>query len=227
MVPKAAPVPPIAPPLEDDDPRALLRAADAENPAKAKAPVPAKAKAKAKGAGKAKPKGKAAAPASSSGGPPPPPPKAVLPAPVAPPPKPMAVAFEFAMPGSSSGAAPPVGPPPKVARKKSEKRPFKPAIGDGEASFQEYVNPETGNLYSNWMFSCPHHPECFRTRGCHSANTAVHGYLEPVAFLHAWRDTPPGERGHRLTDPSPEAVAGFFNSHHAEIEALWSEFATP
>lgn len=220
MLPGSAPkAPGVAvapvPVLDEEDPRASHRAEDVAK-AKGKAVGPPPKKASGKGAGKAK----AAAAPKASGAPLPPVFPAPLPPPAAAPPVP--AAFEFVPAASSSGAE---RPPKKVRRAKRDL--FIPAIGGGEALYEEYPNAETGVDYQNWQFKCPHHPDCVRTRGVAPRNIKQHGFYEPIAFLHAWRDTPPGPRGHRLTNPSPQAVADFFNAHEPGLAALWTHFATP
>ena len=53
------------------------------------------------------------------------------------------------------------------------------------------------------------------------------GPLQPLAFLHAWRDVlqAPGRehidpRAHRGEAPTLDEVTEFFNKHEAELEAL-------
>jgi hypothetical protein len=144
--------------------------------------------------------------------------------PAAPPPPPADSDDDFA-------PAPPPPPPAKVAPlflggppKRAKRYPKKEgwAIGGGQVFFdKEYVAPVLGaRAYSNWRFVCPHHPDCQRTLGFGVANTRNHGNLEPLAFLHAWRDVPPGPRGHRKTHPEQEAVTAFYHDHLAELQAL-------
>ena len=217
MLPGVAPKAPgvaVAPACEpgEEDPRAAYRAEDI---AKAKAVVPPK-KASGKGAGKAK----AVAAPKASGAPLPP----VLPAPLPPPalPPPVPAPFEFVGAASSSGAERPA----KKARSKKRDK-FKPAIGGGEAYYEEYPDAETGDLYQNWQFLCPHHDNCEKTKGATPRNIKKHGFLQPIAYLHAWRDTPPGPFGHRRTEPDAKDVADFFNENEAALEELFNSFATP
>ena len=224
---KAHPIDP-EPEPDDEDPRAAVRDAEvaaAKAKPKAKAPpVPAK-----KESGKGKGKGKHKKGTSSGGGtgavvpgPAPPLPPPPLPPPAAPPPP---APYDFAPASSSGGGG--AEPPPKKAKSRAVDKKYKPAIGGGDAYYDEYPNPETGNVYMNWQFKCPHHHGCERVRGVNPRNTAKHGFLEPIAFLHAWRDTPPGENGHRRTDPSPAAVEAFFVAHGGELNTLFEQFASP
>ena len=99
------------------------------------------------------------------------------------------------------------------------------AIGSGRCHFQEYVQP-SGHVYANWMMECPHHHNCHRVRGL-GKNNIKNGLLEPLAFLHVWKETPPGALGHRPTPPDPVEVLAFLREHKAELEAIFGVFATP
>ena len=105
-----------------------------------------------------------------------------------------------------------------------------PAIGGGEAFFDEYKAPSSDiikrKVYDNWNMLCPHHPDCERTMGLGPRNTR-HGHLEPLAFLHVWKDMAPGPGGHRKTSPDPEAVLRFLNEHRDELAAMHTHFETP
>ena len=151
------------------------------------------------------------------------PPRPLLPPPAAPPPPPVPKAFDFVVPAKH---APKAKAKAKAKAARADPRAFLPAIEGGEAYYDEYPNAETGRLYQNWIFRCPHHAGCQRVRGCHAANIRNHGFLEPIAFLHAWRDTPPGPNGHRLTQPPAAAVTTFFTNHQAELADLHAHFAT-
>ena len=117
--------------------------------------------------------------------------------------------------------------PAKAAR--PDPRDFKPAAGGGEIFYEDYVDPHTGKMYSNWIFKChrcPKSAKCERTKGCVPTNMH-HGFLEPLAFLHVWHDTPPGKKGHRLTAVNQEDVIAYLNTHKDELQAEWHQFATP
>ena len=224
----------------DEDPRGLLRIADA-----AKAPVGAglapphvspKGLAKGKhaavpafgpepppeakhhGKGKGKGKGKAKAPALVL----PPPAPAAAPPPAPPSPDFVLVAPAASSSSSSKAAAPPA--PAAVARRKPQKKDYKPAIGRGEVFYQEYREFGFGKLYKNWIFKCPHHDGCHRTMGVISKNTGARGILEPLAYLHVWRDVVPSDKSHRLTDAEPADVVKFFDDHEIELEDLGELF---
>ena len=53
------------------------------------------------------------------------------------------------------------------------------------------------------------------------------GKFEPLAFLHVWRDIPPGPKGHRHTNPRVADVKVFHDAHLAELDALSQSFAAP
>ena len=48
----------------------------------------------------------------------------------------------------------------------------------------------------------PKHHNCQKTRGVGSFSTKRYGELEPLAYLHAWRDVDvPAHKTHRLCNP--------------------------
>lgn len=197
----------------DDDPRGLLRIEDASmRPPKAKGKAAVAAKRKAKATGKAAVAAKAKAAKAALPLPPPP-----LPPPPVSPATPSASDDEFMVGGgaaSSSAAAAPSRRRPRLARD------WDAAIGPGGVCFENYLAVRTGDAYPNWMFRCPHHHGCKRTRGVTVRNTARLGALEPLAYLHAWRDTPPGPRGHSNTEPPRQAIQDFFEEHREALETL-------
>ena len=217
----------------DDDPRGLLRIADAKakvaaavapkcpkgKPVAALVAVGAKpppASKTGKGKGKGKAKAKPGPPPAPAPGPPPSPPSSPD-------------DFVIAKAGSSSSskaAAPPPVPPAGVRRpKKDRKSLFLPAIGGGSVFYEEYREFGFGRLYKNWIFDCPHHGSaCQRTIGVIPKNIQQHGILEPLAYLHVWRDLVPGPRGHRLTHADPADVASFYTDHQDELEQLADRF---
>jgi hypothetical protein len=46
--------------------------------------------------------------------------------------------------------------------------------------------------YMRWIVACPLHPRCQKKRGCGANQTAMHGDLEPIAYLLAWCDAASG-----------------------------------
>ena len=86
---------------------------------------------------------------------------------------------------------------------------YLPAVGGGECSYQEYSSA-AGVTYKNWSFLCPKCPKsdgCKKTRGVGPYSTKRHGDLEPLAFLHAWRDVAvPCGKTHRHISPSAEEI---------------------
>ena len=173
---------------------------------------------KPKGKGKGKGRGKADAIAL-------PPP---LPGPPPAPPVPeddFVIVVPKASSSSSSKAAAPPPAKPKGVRRDGRKKDFKPAIGGGGVFYDEYEDG-FGKVYKNWTFQCPHHG-CQRTMGVVPRNIKPHGILQPLAYLHVWRDLEPGPDGHRLTDASPADVTKFFKDHELELENLGELFGIP
>ena len=220
----------VAPPAGgEDDPRGLLTIADAKAKVAAVAPKGPKGKPGAAlvavGAkpppaykkGKGKGKGKAKAP--------PGPPPAPVPGPPPSPPSPDDFVVAKAASSSSSKAAAPPPAPPAGVRRPRKKREFLPAIGGGGAFYEEHRDFGFGKLYKNWIFDCPHHGGvCQRTMGVVPKNIESHGILEPLAYLHVWRDLVPGPDGHRHTHADPAVVAAFYTRHQEELEQLAERF---
>lgn len=204
----------------DDDPRGLLRIADAKAPPAKRASGKGKAKAPSSSTGsKAKSSSRAPSPSAL----PPPPPKS------APPPV-HDSDDDMVLPASSSSAAKATPMAAGPSSRMREGREFKAAIGGGQVVYKEYNNFAIGTSYRNWIFKCNKCPvaeSCQRTMGLGPRNTSRHGSLEPLAYLHAWRDTPPGPQGHRKTNPKAPAVTQFFNDNRAELQALEDIFLTP
>ena len=191
----------------DDDPRGASRSVGVQAKAKAKAiaSVPAGGSVVASGG------------ASSSSGPP----AAVpLPAPGG--------DIEMEIHGGPGGPAIPKAPAAMRGRRQGPQKKPVSAIGAGDPGtvrYEDHVKRD-GTVYSNWQMICPHHRDikCVRTLGLGPTNTRRHGPLQPLAFLHVWRDLPPGEDGHRKTDPTQAQVTAYFNEHKSELEGIWEQF---
>lgn len=193
----------------DDDPRGLLRVADAAKPAAVSKKAPSKAK--------AKPKSSVGSGAGSSSDPVPKPGPSLPPQPKGPPVPPSPEA-EFML-----GAPKHPGPPPSKAEPRGARRGVQrfDAVGGGRVSYDEYHSTTTGNLYKNCQLFCDCVRGCSRTRGFGPTNTRNLGELEVLAFLHAWRDTPPQPgKSHRQTDPPKAMVTEYYNEHLIELQAL-------
>jgi len=97
------------------------------------------------------------------------------------------------------------------------------AIGGGWFIFDNYSRK--GKLYPNYTLNCltcPRTTGCQKTKGASAANTARHGDIEPLAFLHAWRPTPiiNVAHTHAWHDPSSSEVDAIVERHRGELEAL-------
>ena len=208
---------------DPSDPRGLHRAADTEIAAKtAKAKAPPKAKSSSSGA-------KAKAPPQK----PPPAPKAAPPLP----PRSPSSSESGRIPAKGVGAIAIAPPPPKAkaaaAADEADRVGAIDAIGGGKALYKEYMDPHTAKMYCNWRFYCPHKglpghpPGCMRTLGVIPKHTSL-GVLEPIAFLHVWRDTPADlAKGHRKTPPPKAAVKAFLEEHRAKLQRMQDHFLTP
>ena len=128
---------------------------------------------------------------------------------------------------SSSGAppAPLAGVRAAPARRQPMRRDYVPAIGGGFCYYEAYAGGSSGKPYENWIMTCPRHANCQKTRGIGAFSVRRHGELEPLAFLHAWRDmdVPPG-RPHRHCTPTKLEIDGQMAEHmlaFAELNALF------
>ena len=166
-------------------------------------------------------------------------------APRAPPPKPSGPPLpsppspEFLVGGSSSlsesKAAPKAKAASKAAAAKAKSRGGKvlvPAVGEGFVYYDEYRAPLKLEPTGNWAFHCKREgcpKDCKRTLGVVRRNMRLLDHeLEPLAFLHAWRDcTIDPKKGHRKSHPTDEAVKRYFEEHLDELEALAAVFGLP
>ena len=211
------------PEVDPEDPRAAMREPAAKASAKAKSPA-----GKAAPSAKVAPKASAAASSSGSGG-------HGGGAPAIPPDVETVTGVAKAMPakgrGRGRGRAMGGRGRGRAEEPPREPRDYIPAIGGGHACFREYTAPGAlaGTAFAragcdNWMFKCPHHHNCFRTMGLGPTNTR-RGVLEPLAFLHVWRDTPPDpEKGHRKTPVDDALVERFLNENRAALQAMQDHF---
>ena len=70
----------------------------------------------------------------------------------------------------------------------STKRAWVDAIGGGRITFQGY-DPGGGRApRPNWIFECPRHRGCRKSKGYGDPMLNDLGGLGPVAWLHCWRD---------------------------------------
>ena len=132
---------------------------------------------------------------------------------------------------ASSSAAPPAPAPPAPpvgaasARRQPKRRDYAPAIGGGFCFYEAYAGGSSGNAYDKWIMTCPRHEHCQKTRGVGAFSTRRHGELEPLAFLHAWRDmdVTPG-RTHLRCTPTQVATDHQMGEHMMAFAELNAEF---
>jgi hypothetical protein len=181
---------------------------------------------------RAAPKAKVVSKAPPLAGPGPPPRDPPLP----PPAEPLPVIVPMPLPAppppepsSSSSAVVPARAPPAVKKVKRGKRPWEPFPTGGRIVFDKDYKPPVGPKYSTWFLECCHHDPCMRRRTTAARNTRVHGHLETLAFLHAWRDMEvPEGKVHNLIDPTPAAVAALLAvpsnvAMYDDIYRRWNE----
>ena len=104
--------------------------------------------------------------------------------------------------------------------------------GLGRVRWDPYTNPETLKDYHNYHFECPYHEDCIKTRGIGPRNTKPLGPLQPLAFLHAWRDVledveDADPRCHNGTPPTMEQVTDFYHRHREGLNALALSLGAP
>ena len=100
-----------------------------------------------------------------------------------------------------------------ATRRKAHARDWKPAINGGQCYYDAYRGPR-GNLYENWSFRCHRHENCEKTRGVMASSTQRYGELEPLAYLHDWRDMAvPPDKPHRRCTPKLEDVSRFLDTN--------------
>ena len=125
---------------------------------------------------------------------------------------------------SASGSVDPPAPL-KIAARAAKTRDWVDAVGGGSCFFDSYDGGSHGKPYKNLMFQCPRHENCMKTRGCGVFSEKLHGELEPLAFLHAWRDMEvPPSKSHRQCTPSKEAVADQVLANLAALAELNAKF---
>ena len=149
---------------------------------------------------------------------------------------------EFLVGGSSSSGA--IISPATVAaaskgkaKSKAIAKPRMPknavhAIGEGFVYYMEYKAPFKTTSFGNWTFYCRREgcpSNCRRTLGVIPKNTQLlKSDLEPLAFLHAWRDCVIDPTlGHRKSQLAEADVTDFFDDHHGELVALRDVFYSP
>ena len=93
--------------------------------------------------------------------------------------------------------------------------------------FKDVYSPTTGAGYTNWIFKFEFGGRQWeKKRLVTAASTRRHGPLEPLAFLHAWRDLvmeSGGAVGPRQA-PSAAAIDGQFSLHRDEFHVIFNRF---
>jgi len=106
-------------------------------------------------------------------------------------------------------------------------REYIPAVGGIGMVFKDVYSPTTGAGYTNWIFKFDFGGRQWeKKRLVTAASTRRHGPLEPLAFLHAWRDLvveSGGAVGPRQA-PSAAAIDGQFSLHRDEFNVIFNRF---
>ena len=75
------------------------------------------------------------------------------------------------------------------------------------------------------MMRCHRHDNCMKTRGIAAFSTKRYGELEPLAFLHAWRDMDvPPTKSHRQCNPKLSDIEDYINGNMDALAALNAQF---
>lgn len=111
-----------------------------------------------------------------------------------------------------------------VPRRKSQARDWKAAINGGHCFFEAYGGTG-GSIYENWIFKCDRHENCMKTRGVAKFSTKNYGELEPLAFVHAWRDmVVPPTKSHRQCNPTLSDVQIQMDANMTALAELNAQF---
>ena len=99
---------------------------------------------------------------------------------------------------------------------------WKAALWGGSLCYDEYL--QNGAMYKNWKFKCDRHGGlCVKTKGAQF--TSRHGTVEPLAFLHAWREVAPtAGKTHAQMNPSHAEVAEIYDVFSEELQALHASY---
>ena len=132
--------------------------------------------------------------------------------------------------GREGGRGGELGGPARIdaehqVRRKAMGRQWMPAVGGGFVAFEAYPAKGTGHIYENVIFLCPpaagQGKGCQQTRGLFPASTARHAELEPLAFLHAWRDLHvPPDKIHRHLTPTNTDIDAQMAAHIVAFAGL-------
>jgi hypothetical protein len=98
------------------------------------------------------------------------------------------------------------------------------AIGGGVLRWEMYTPPK-GKPYPNYQINCltcGGKRNCKKTKGSTAVNSARHGRLEALAFVHAWRTTAirRPDKSHQWHDPTDAEVDAFVGEHREDLERL-------
>ena len=109
-------------------------------------------------------------------------------------------------------------------RRKAQARDWKFAINGGQCFYEAYQGPG-GNTYKNWILRCHRHDNCEKTRGVADFSTNNYGELEPLAYLHAWRDMDvPRDKVHRRCIPKFSDVSRQIDTNLQALAELNAQF---
>ena len=174
----------------------------------------------------------------------PPPPKAKASAPAPPPPAPVVVIPAAAAKGIAIPAAAGAGPGPEVdevvvprrrranAKPKPKARPkATDAVDGGEILYQVYTPPDEPE-YSNWILTWTTEGRRYqKKRLCTVDSQRRHGYLEPIAYLHAFKAAVQAGNPEYVSnirkDAPDDMIDAMMALHSEEFERIAAVYLTP
>ena len=110
--------------------------------------------------------------------------------------------------------------PPAVVRKPGYGEPVK-SLNGVEVAFNRYVNTK-GKEERHWVMTCQCRVGCNKRRGAIPAHEKDAGIIEPLGFLHAWRDfvfpSHPRFTTHQQETPTRDAIRAYTLGKKAELE---------
>lgn len=170
------------------------------------------------------------------------------PAPLVPPPLLPPLLPPGSAPGSSTDVVLPIGPPPlpppaegplenledvvvpaavvvAPAAGPKRKRNWRACVAGPGEIFMDVYSPVVGPGYQNWIIRFFHDKQWEKKRTINDQSTLLHGMIEPIAFLHAFRDLIiDGSLTNVRGKPEPPQVAALVDLHRAEYVDIWQSY---
>jgi len=114
---------------------------------------------------------------------------------------------------------------PRIVGEAIAPRPDRPwiTVDRGIKIVKDYYIPKDGaRPYWNWIITCIHHADCYKSRRISGRQTSKHGLIEPAAFLNAWIDVQRApNKTHRATDPTNSQVQRWMDTESERFMRTW------